>query len=308
MNTKIKGIDLFAGAGGTTTGAKMAGVEMVWAANHNPTAVEYHALNHPEVIHACQDLQQADWSLVPEHDIVFASPCCQGHSRAAGKKRRSIKADLSRSTAWAVVSCLEAHRSPIAIIENVADFLKWELFRPWELAMNALGYTLSFNHVNASQFSIPQNRKRLFIVATRSKSPIKLQLPKYDLVSARSIIDLSLDGHQWDLVTNRVEALQKRVANGRKEFGDIFLDAAYGTEKGGRSLDKPLGTVTTVNKHSLVIGDKIRPLTVKEQARAQSFDDSYQWPESKTLTKMMIGNAVPPVMAREITKAVLLAA
>lgn len=308
MQNRLKAIDLFAGAGGTTTGAKMAGLEILWAANHNPTAVQYHALNHPEVIHACQDLQQADWSQVPEHDVLFASPCCQGHSRASGKKRRTMKADLSRSTAWAIVSCLEAHRTPIAIIENVADFLKWELFRPWEIAMNSLGYSLSFNHLNASQFGIPQNRQRLFIVATRSKSPIELKFSKFDIVPARNIIDLSLEGHEWDLVTNRVEALQRRVANGRKAFGEIFLDAAYGTEKGGRSLDKPLGTITTVNKHSLVIGDKIRPLTILEQAKAQSFADNYQWPESKTITKLFIGNAVPPVMAREITKAVLLAA
>lgn len=303
-----KGVDLFAGAGGTTTGAKSSGVEIVWAANHNPVAVEYHALNHPEVQHTCQDLQQADWSLLPEHDIVFASPCCQGHSKAAGKKRHSIKADLSRSTAWAVVSCLEAHRQPLAIIENVADFLSWELFKSWELAMQSLGYALSFNYVNARDLRVPQNRHRLFIIATRSKAPLEIKMPKYELVPARSFIDLSLEGHNWDLVSNRVSATQKRVANGRKEFGEVFLDAAYGTEKGGRSLDKPLGTVTTVNKHSLVIGDKIRPLTILEQARAQSFDDSYKWPKSKTLTKMMIGNAVPPVMAEEITKAVLKAA
>lgn len=46
MQTRLKGIDLFAGAGETTTGAKMAGVDIIWAANHNPTAVEYHAKNH----------------------------------------------------------------------------------------------------------------------------------------------------------------------------------------------------------------------------------------------------------------------
>ncbi|HCJ7273417.1 TPA: DNA cytosine methyltransferase [Vibrio cholerae] len=43
----MRGIDLFAGAGGTTTGAKAAGIDVVWAANHNPVAVEFHAKNHP---------------------------------------------------------------------------------------------------------------------------------------------------------------------------------------------------------------------------------------------------------------------
>lgn len=48
------GIDLFAGAGGFTTGAAAAGVRMVWAANHWPVAVEWHTANHPDTAHACQ--------------------------------------------------------------------------------------------------------------------------------------------------------------------------------------------------------------------------------------------------------------
>ncbi|EPH6098187.1 DNA-cytosine methyltransferase [Vibrio vulnificus] len=302
----MRGIDLFAGAGGTTTGAKAAGIDVVWAANHNPVAVEFHAKNHPETLHVCQDLHQADWSAVPEHDIVFASPCCQGHSRAAGAKKKTHKADLSRSTAWAVVSCLEAHRTPVAIIENVLDFRKWELFEVWTMAMGKLGYSLSINEVDAADLGVPQSRVRLFIVATRSKHPIELKLPKRERVPAKSFLDLNPEGYQWDLVENRVEATRNRVKNGRAEFGDIFLDAAYGTERSGRSIHKPLGTVTTNNKHSLVIGDKIRPLSLREIAAAQTFPEGYMFPDSKTQTKLMIGNAVPPLMAKEIIRSVML--
>lgn len=301
----ITGIDLFAGAGGTTMGAKMAGVNIVWAANHNKTAVDYHAINHPNTEHVCQDLHQADWGMVPAHDIVFASPCCQGHSRAAGKKKQTKSADLSRSTAWAVVSCLEVNRTDFAVIENVSDFLNWELYEPWVLSLNKLGYSLSINHVNAAELGVPQNRRRLFIIASRSKKPIELNIDIQPLVSARTIVDLNKNNYEWTFVSDRVEATRRRVKNGQKQFGDIFLDAAYGTEKGGRSLDKPLGTVTTVNKHSLVIGNMIRALTVKELALAQTFPSSYQWPKQKTITKKMIGNAVPPLMAKQITKALL---
>ncbi|MDH1472747.1 MULTISPECIES: DNA cytosine methyltransferase [Shewanella] len=304
----MRGIDLFAGAGGNTTGGKMAGLRMLWAANHNPLVVKYHELNHPEVAHKCQDLHQADWSLVPEHDILLASPCCQGHSRAAGKKKSSKKADLSRSTAWAVVSCLEVHRTPIAVIENVADFLSWELFGAWEYAMRSLGYSLSFNHVNASRLGVPQNRERLFIVATRTTKPIVLDLPEKRPIAARSFIDMDMHAYKWDHISNRVLATQKRVTNGRKQFGEVFLDAAYGSARSGRSIDNPIGTITTVNKHSLVIGDLIRPLSIRELAAAQTFDECYQWPASATATKMMIGNAVPPIMAKEVISAVLKAA
>jgi DNA (cytosine-5)-methyltransferase 1 len=94
-------IDLFAGAGGFSTCAGMAGAQVVWAANHWRAAVVIHKHNHPDAIHVCQDLHQADWSQVPEHDVMLASHSCQGHSRARGKDRPHH--DAARSTAWAVV-------------------------------------------------------------------------------------------------------------------------------------------------------------------------------------------------------------
>lgn len=304
----IRAVDLFAGGGGTTTGAKQAGVEVVWAANHNPVAVECHAKNHPEVTHACQDLHQADWSTLPAFDLLCASPECQGHSRAAGNKLRSKKADVSRSTAWAVISCLDTLRPPLAIIENVEDFRRWELFASWQHAMQAMGYALSFNLINARDVGIPQNRLRLFLVATQSKNPITIQLQKEAEVPARTIIDLNMEGYKWDLVSNRVKATRDRVANGRKQYGEIFLDAAYGSAVSGRSIDTVLGTVMTTNKHSLVIGDHIRSLTIPELAAAQSFSPDVIWPSSSVATKALIGNAVPPTMAEKVIRAVLKAA
>lgn len=75
----------------------MAGAEVVWAANHWPVAVEWHAANHPDTVHACQDLHQADWRTVPPHDLLLASPACQGHAKARGKERPHH--DAERSTA-----------------------------------------------------------------------------------------------------------------------------------------------------------------------------------------------------------------
>src|SRR5690606_12739929 len=106
----MKAIDLFAGAGGFSTGAAMAGCEGVWAANHWPEAVRWHAANHPDAEHVCQDLHQARWEDVPAHDLMLASPCCQGHSKARGKAHGNPQHDASRSTAWAVVSAAEYHR------------------------------------------------------------------------------------------------------------------------------------------------------------------------------------------------------
>ena len=126
-------VDLFAGSGGFSEGGRQAGVKVLWAANHCPIAVDCHSRNHHGTEHACQDLHQANWSLVPRHSLLLASPCCQGHTRARGKDKPQH--DASRSTAWAVVSCCEYHRPREFIVENVPEFREWALYPAWQSAM-----------------------------------------------------------------------------------------------------------------------------------------------------------------------------
>src|SRR5690606_7947926 len=144
------------------------------------------AVNHPHTQHVCQDLHQADWSMVPRHDVLLASPCCQGHSKARGKSAGNPQHDASRSTAWTVISALEFHQPVAAIVENVPEFLGWALYPAWKTAMQALGYQLAPHIIDCADLGVPQNRIRLFIVCTRSRAPLRLQLPQCDHVPATS--------------------------------------------------------------------------------------------------------------------------
>jgi DNA (cytosine-5)-methyltransferase 1 len=182
-------VDLFAGAGGFSTGATMAGCRVLWAANHWPAAVEWHTANHPGTVHACQDLQQADFRDAPAHDLLLASPACQGHSSARGKDRPHH--DAQRATAWAVITCAEVHRPPAAVIENVPEFTRWALYPAWCAAWHALGYALAPMVLDAADHGVPQHRRRLFIVATRSKFPVQLRLPQRQHQPAASTISLA---------------------------------------------------------------------------------------------------------------------
>lgn len=154
----MKAIDLFSGASGFTESAVMAGFNVVWAGNHWPLACEYHARNHPETEHACQDLQQADWRTVPAHDLMLAAPACQGHSPARGKKKPHH--DALRSTAWAVVACAEYHRSPFIVVENVPAFERWALYPAWRDAMHLLGYAIAPYIIDAADHDVPQHLSR----------------------------------------------------------------------------------------------------------------------------------------------------
>lgn len=130
-------IDLFAGLGGWSTGARAAGVQVLWAANHWPEAVKWHAANHQDTDHVCQDLHQANWAAVPRTDIGIASPCCQGHAKARGKKNGNPEHDASRSTAWAVPSAAEVLQQDAWVIENVPEFVNWVLYPSWVDAVYA---------------------------------------------------------------------------------------------------------------------------------------------------------------------------
>lgn len=307
-----KAIDLFAGFGGWTTGAKKAGVDVVWAANHWQEAVNWHGVNHPDTSHVCQDLHQANWSQVPAHDLLLASPCCQGHSNARGKGAGNPQHDESRATAWAVVSAAEVHRPKLVIVENVAEFLDWELYPAWEAAMKALGYALAPHVVDCADLGVPQNRVRLFIVCTRSRKPLQLDLPQLPHVPASSFIDI--DSGNWGpiITPRRSPATLARISRGRKDLGtDTFLAPYYGDGSGltGRSLDRPIGTITTRARWALVNGSMMRMLTTEETLRAMTFGPETQYPlNNQKLTIHMAGNAVPPLAAQRMVEAVLRAA
>lgn len=296
----MKAIDLFAGAGGFSTGAKQAGIEVVWAANHWKSAVEIHAINHPGAAHACQDLHQANWADVPAHDLLLASPCCQGHSKARGKAAGNPQHDASRSTAWAVMSAAEYHRPAAAVIENVPEFLKWSLFPAWRQAMEALGYCLTPMVVDAADHGTPQHRERLFIVAVKAKHPLLLRLPQRAHVPASSFIDF--DAGNWQMIDKpgRVANTIARIAEGRRVHGARFISSYYGNERGGRSINRPVGTVTTRDRHAIIDGDRMRMFSAQECRAAMGFPEDYKLPSQHRLAVHMLGNAVCPPVARDI--------
>jgi DNA (cytosine-5)-methyltransferase 1 len=299
----MRAIDLFAGAGGFSTGARMAGAEVVWAANHWPTAVKWHAANHPGTAHACQDLQQFDFRDAPAHDLLLASPACQGHSRARGAERPHH--DALRSTAWAVVTCAEVHRPAAAMIENVPEFAEWTLYPAWCAAMHALGYALAPMVLDAADHGVPQHRRRLFIVATRSKHPVELRLPLREHAPAATVIDFSAG--RWSPVEKpgRSRATLARVAAGRAAFGERFVAPFYGSGSGatGRSIGRPLGTLTTKARWAVVDGDRMRMLSRHEAKLAMGLPADYQLPDNEAEANFLIGNAVCPPVPRDLIEA-----
>lgn len=304
----MRAVDLFAGIGGFTEGARLAGVQTVWAANHWPAAVHWHHCNHPEAVHTCQDLQQADFREVPAHDVLLAAPACQGHSHARGREKPHH--DALRSTAWAVVTCAEVHRPPVVVVENVPEFLDWTLYPAWLEAMRRLGYNVAPHVVDAADHGVPQHRVRLFLVCSRSAKPLELALPKRPHVPVDQVIEW--DAHRWRPIDRpgRSAATLRRCAAGRAAFGRRFVAPFYGSGSGlgGRSIHRPLGTITTVARWMVVDGDRMRMLQVSEARAAMGLRADFLLPPVQHQAMKMLGNAVCPPVACDLLLAIRAAA
>jgi DNA (cytosine-5)-methyltransferase 1 len=98
----------------------------------------------------------------------------------------------------------------------------------------------------------------------------------------------------------RAAATIIRIENGRRRYGDRFLVPFYGSGSGktDRSLDRPIGTITTRDRWALVSGDRMRMLTARECLRCQGFPDPYRVPSVHRLAVFLTGNALPPSLAR----------
>lgn len=301
-------IDLFAGLGGLTEAAERAGIRVLWAANHWPVAVEYHQRNHPSVRHACQDLQQADFRDAPRHDVLLAAPSCVGHTHARGKDLP--RHDAARATAWAVVTAAEVHRPPVVVVENVPGLTGWVLFPAWLSALQALGYAVTTVEADAADHGVPQHRRRLFVVATRTRAPLWLRLEPEPHLPIGPV--LQLDRWAWSPIARegRSPKTLARIANGRARFGSRFVMPYYGSGSGetGRSLDRPIGTITTRDRWAIVDGDRMRMLQPPEYAAAMGFAPNVALPGRRDIAIHLLGNALPPPLGRKVLSAVLEAA
>lgn len=186
--------DEFAGYGGSTTGAvAVPGVEPLLAANHNPNAIDVHALNYPQVEHYRGDIAKADIAGFPRADLFWASPACPPWTDARGVKRdfdqstqgvlfdprtgpKALDPAVARARALMeeVPRYLQAMRRkgrPVlgGVAENVVQVVKWDEFGRWRRDIEEEGYHTRLVALNAMHVTGPrhgkvaQSRNRFFL-------------------------------------------------------------------------------------------------------------------------------------------------
>lgn len=249
----IRAVDLFAGAGGASTGLAQAverlgrRAELV-AINHWPTAVETHSANHPWAQHYCAEVDSLNPRKVVRGklDLLLAGPSCVHHSTARGGRPMN---EQDRASAWCVVRWAEALQPRYVLVENVPEWKSWgpldtrgrpmksrkgETFEAWLAALRALGYRTSERILCAANYGDATTRRRLFVLAWRGRSAVApwpeethadggladLFGARRPWRAAREVIDWSLEGQS---IFGRKRPLAPktlaRIAEGLRRFG-----------------------------------------------------------------------------------------
>ncbi|UUW88361.1 DNA cytosine methyltransferase [Pimelobacter simplex] len=261
-------LDLFCGAGGSSSGAhSIPGVKVIMAANHWPLAVETHNTNHPETDHDCADLSQVDPRRYPRTDGLWASPECTNHSQAKGRKTHDEASERSRATMWDVCRFAEHHRYKFVIVENVVDVVKWVGYRGWITTMTDLGYDhkvvyLNSMHANQAGLPAPQSRDRVYVVFWR-RGDRRPDFEKW--TSPRAVCSMH----------GRIRATQdwKKPDNEWGRYRAQYVYRCPATECGHEVVDPmwlPALYAIDLSIPGTRIGDRKRPLATKTRARIEA--------------------------------------
>lgn len=175
----MKVADLFAGVGGLSQGFKMAGFDIDFAIEFDPEIANSNQLNHPNTVVYNKDITQINIKELllhhPNIDIIIGGPPCQGFSQKG--KRLSLK-DERNYLYRHFVKFVKEFKPKYFLLENVPNiittskgFFKNEIIQEFK----DLGYSIDYNMLIATDFGIPQNRKRAFFLGKLGKN--KLLLP-----------------------------------------------------------------------------------------------------------------------------------
>ena len=213
-------IDLFCGAGGTSTGVESARhdgrkcAKVIACVNHDANAIASHAANHPDAVHFTEDIRTLDLAPMvkhlermkkryPEaHVVLWASLECTNFSKAKGGQPRDAD---SRTLAEHLFRYIEALRPDFLQIENVEEFMCWgdldENGKPvsrykgrcyvrWVNTVRGYGYDYDWRILNAADYGAYTSRRRFFGQFARKGLPIVFPRQTH---AKRSEIDSVLD-------------------------------------------------------------------------------------------------------------------
>lgn len=320
----MKVISLFSGAGGLDLGFEQAGFDIIFANEYDKSIWETYRKNHTAKLD-CRDIRKISSFELPECDGIIGGPPCQSWSEAGAL--RGID-DERGKLFYEYIRIIKDKQPKFFVAENVSGMLAdihkqavQNIIAGFELA----GYHTSITLVNASNYCVPQDRKRVFYIGIRKDINLQFVFPPpyKDHLTLKNAI--------WDLQNNSIPAKPGNKTNSLacKVLNHEYMTGAFSTiymsRNRVRSWDEPSFTIQAggrhapihpqapkmlfveQNKRKFVEGkeDLYRRLSVRECARIQTFPDDFEFIYNNLSDGYkMIGNAVPVKLANIIATAI----
>lgn len=331
-------IDLFAGAGGATQGLKDAGIRVVAAIENDADAVRTYAANHPRVRLEPENIEGVDPVALRESlglrlgdlFLITACPPCQGFSTLGlGNRddpRNELVAQVSRYA--------EAFRPAVVLVENVPGLKTDHRFRALTDELESLGYQCRSYILDAAEFGVPQQRRRLIEIAVRADRQVEFPSDLHQVIPAQfrdpAPSALSVLTQADEIVPSQdplsrprshTRAVLKRIMAIPRNGGRHDLPPKHRLKCHDR-LDRhgastvysrirttgPAPTMTTrcttPSCGRFIHPTKHRGITLREAALLQTFPASYGFVGTHQSVERQIGNALPVRLAEALGYAV----
>ena len=318
MKTRHKIISLFSGCGGLDLGFKMAGFNVVWSNEYDAEIWATYEKNHKNTQLDKRSIINIHPSEIPECVGIIAGPPCQSWSVIGSSK--GIK-DKRGQLFFEFIRILDAKKPKFFLAENVPGILSPKhgaSLQKIKASLKKSGYVLSLKLLNAADYGVPQDRKRVFIVGIRSDLNFKFEFPKmtFPKITLKETIS-DLQSTAIPTEHNKTNGNNCLIVN--HEYMTDGFSSRYMSSNRVRSWDEQSFTIQAGGRHAPIhpqapkmesIGKEkrifnqaklhlYRRLSVRECARIQTFPDDFVLHYDKVTTGYkMIGNAVPVALAK----------
>lgn len=325
---KLTVVSMFSGCGGVDLGFTQAGYDVVWANDFNEDACETYRHNIGDIIHG--DVTQLDVPDVKDLDVLTAGFPCQPFSNAGSRKgTNDPRGQLYQQT----FKFIEKLDPKVVVFENVRGILSTEtengklIDEIIDTLANKYGYHVSYRLMNFSHFGVPQNRIRVILIAIKNKNYIDHIFPEVTEDKDLSL-KATLKGvtaklpNQNELMRLNPQALHygSMIPEGGswkdldydvlpdrwKKIHDNMAKYHYPNFFRRYARNEIQGTITAAFKPEnagVWHPTKDRIYSVREIARIQTFPDDFVFKGRTIKSKyQQIGNAVPPLMAKQVAE------
>ena len=271
-------LDLFSGCGGLSLGFKNAGYEIKYYVENWEPAIETHKRNFPESKLLGKDITTITNEQIKEIkdiDVIIGGPPCQGFSIAGKREINDPRNQLYKH----YIRFVKIIKPKIVVIENVPGILTIKSPEGEKVISQIvndiinLGYLVCYKKLKASEYGIPQNRERIFIIGIKKEiypEPINNITNINDVL--RNIPE-HYNAHLFSKSAQETINKFRKLSQGQKTGN-------YGLSPIRLCYDRPSPTVTT--KNLFIHPTENRLLTPRELARLQSFPDNFLFEGSKT--------------------------